>query len=517
MRLTPPSLTLCTLLAIGGCTTGLDRRPVAAPPSTAAPREVAERLVRAGCLDCLLEAVEAYERQRAQGPAGAELTLNLVRAHVLIAVRERELGLDDGGHLSRARELIATHTNLPGSMQQLMQVADLLPSQVDGASLDDATLSRRRTARTERDAYVAFLATVADEDVLSAYLWLSFNCAYSAPDREKLRAWMEAVPTWRETPLLVYRAASCGVLDLAALERLLEADPRFGELHYFMAAAAAPAVEVDLTVPHLDRALSWRSDWATVVFARANAQFEREAFDAALADFDRMLDLRPQSPDALLGRVRVLTHLTRYEEALRTSEQLLALGQWYVGDTRFWRALNELQLGRLEPAWTEVELAAALLVNADVPKLAGIIATRRQELDVARQRFQESWRRNPRDCETVFHLGNVLSQQRAWTRAAEAYGETIACVDADDRRLTAELDELRTADGSSEYRRREIARRQEQLAAAGQMRAGAWFNTAVGYFNLSRFDDARLAAEHVRDDPFFGSQARALLTRLARR
>jgi tetratricopeptide (TPR) repeat protein len=509
------AIALCASLAVGGCAPRLHPSDAATPPG-APLLNLTDRLIRAGCLDCLLEAGQLPRLSQPSG-RGREDLLGSARLEVLIAIRERELGLDDSGHLVRARELLATNARLSESLHQLVNIAELLPTRVDGASLDDATLRRRQAARTGHESYVAFLETEADRDVLSAYLWLSFNCAYSAPDRAKLSAWLAAVPTWRDTPLMVYRAATCGVVDLVALERLLESDLRFGELHYFMALATPPAAEIDLTVPHLDRALAWRSDWSTAVFARANAHFEREAFDEALADFDRLLSLRPNSPDALLGRVRALTHLARYEEALRTSDELLALGQWYIGDARFWRALNELQLGRLEPAWAEIELAAALLVNADVPKLAGIVATRRHELEIARQRFQEAWRRNPRDCETAFHLGNVLSQQRAWTRAAEVYSETIACADADAQRLAEEINGLRTVDASSEYRRREIGRREEQIAAGRQMRAAGWFNTAVGYFNLSRFDDARLAAEQVRDDPVYGRQARALLTRLTRR
>src|SRR5204863_446924 len=83
---------------------------------------------------------------------------------------------------------------------------------------------------------------------------------------------------------------------------------------------------------------------------------------------------------ALLGRIRALTYLGRNEDAIATTDLLIALG-WYVGDARYWRALNESELERNDEAWTDVEAAAKLLVNADVPKLAGLIAYRRHQLD----------------------------------------------------------------------------------------------------------------------------------------
>src|SRR5207249_2508583 len=91
----------------------------------------------------------------------------------------------------------------------------------------------------------------------------------------------------------------------------------------------------------------------------------------------------PRAVDALLGRIRALTYLGRNEDAIATTDLLIALG-WYVGDARYWRALNESELERNDEAWTDVEAAAKLLVNADVPKLAGLIAYRRHQLDVSR-------------------------------------------------------------------------------------------------------------------------------------
>ena len=61
-----------------------------------------------------------------------------------------------------------------------------------------------------------------------------------------------------------------------------------------------------------------------------------------------------------------------------------------------------------EEAWVDVEAAAKLLINAQVPKLAGLIAYRRQQLDVSRAKFEESRHAQPE------RLRNgVLSRRRA--------------------------------------------------------------------------------------------------------
>src|SRR5262249_45164598 len=145
--------------------------------------------------------------------------------------------------------------------------------------------------------------------------------------------------------------------------------------------------------------------------------------------FDRTLAVVPQHADAMLGKIKALTYLGRYADALTTVDQLLALERWFVGDARYWRAFNEMQLARNDEAWTDVELAAKLLINADVPKLAGLIAYRRKQIEVAREKFDESRKRNPNDCETGFYLGVVLAEQAVWDRTAQVLVETGQCLE----------------------------------------------------------------------------------------
>jgi tetratricopeptide (TPR) repeat protein len=238
-----------------------------------------------------------------------------------------------------------------------------------------------------------------------------------------------------------------------------------------------------------------------------------EEFDSAVDFFDRTLTVVPSYADALLGKVRALTYGGRYQESLSVVDQLLA-GRWLVGDARYYRALNEAQLGRNEEAWSDIELAARLLVNAEVPKLAGIIAYRLKQIDVSRAKFDESRQRNPYDCETGYYLGLVLDEQSIWGRAADVLVETDRCLQNAERSLESEIASVRISNQLPERRERQIARRERQIAAGRRMLATSWFNIAVAYYNLSRKDDARPYAERLAEDDQLGERARDLLTRL---
>ena len=60
-----------------------------------------------------------------------------------------------------------------------------------------------------------------------------------------------------------------------------------------------------------------------------------------------------------------------------------------------------------------MQQAERLWVNADVSKLAGIVAMKRGELATARGRFESARGLNPADCETLVYLGGVHADLRA--------------------------------------------------------------------------------------------------------
>ena len=113
-----------------------------------------------------------------------------------------------------------------------------------------------------------------------------------------------------------------------------------------------------------------------------------------------------------------------------------------------------------------------------------------------------------------FYLATVLAAQRQWQASVDAFVRTADCLDGAQEELQAEIARLQAPGGSPERQARQIARREQQLAANIRMRATSWFNTAAGSFNLSRHDEARRYAERVIDDPQFGDRARDLLARL---
>jgi len=108
----------------------------------------------------------------------------------------------------------------------------------------------------------------------------------------------------------------------------------------------------------------------------------------------------------------------------------------------------------------------------------------------------------------------ALSEQGTWTRVTEVLTATAACLEDAEIKLTEEIAAIRTSSQPQERKDRQIAKREQQIATNRRRIVTSWFNTAVGYFNLSRTDEARRFAEKVADDEQFGERARDLLARI---
>ena len=511
---------LCLLLLVIAPACAPARRPAAVvvvPAPTPAERLTsADALVRAGCLDCLLAAYGEYDLLRAFPFAKDAATSGAVRTAALIARRERELGLADDGYGRRARLLLTGAANLPNWLPTLLDIIEVLPASSAGMTrtpTSDLDLERMRVLRLNGEAWRARLRELASIDELGAYVWLAFTCGASETRDLSLDQLFEPVGAFRDAPLIGFKRATCRGVETARLQALFERDSRFVETRYYLGLFAVGERKLDEADKWFEEAYAWRQQWPTLTQSIANVAMTSEEFERALTFYDRTLEMEPHAVDALLGKTRALTYLSRNTDAIATVDLLLA-ERWFVGDARYWRAYNEADLERYDEGWVDIEAAAKLQINAEVPKLAGLIAYRREQLDVARAKFEESRTRNAGDCETGFLLGIVLAEQRNWPRTADVLVESVPCLQRAERGLLDEIVSIRASTDPPTRQALKIARRELFLAKTRRMIATSWFDAAVAYFNLSRKSEARQFAEKVAEDQQFGERARELLTRL---
>jgi tetratricopeptide (TPR) repeat protein len=492
-------------------------KKVVVDPAIAARATVAQAdaNLRAGCFDCLVEALKQYESTRTVSAVSGAAVAGAFRASVLLALRERELGTTDSGYLEHARELLGALPEMQADATPLLEIVAAMPWRA-GFGRPGRPDVLVTTIYANREQRADALRLNAARDEISAYMFIAYACESGAGLRIGNADMRTAVGAMIDAPVVAYRLAICPTSGLAAIDEVVTREPRYKEAAFQKGLNATSARKLDEADARYREAYEWRKTWPAVTLALANVSMSAEEFEVSRQFYDETLALAPDFPDALLGKVRALTYLNSHEEAMSVADRLLALSR-YPGDAHYWKAYNELELERTDAAWDDIEAADKSLINSDVPKLAGIIAIDRKQYDVARQKLETSRQRNSMDCTTHYYLLLVQAELRLWPDAVRSATTAAGCLTASEAGVRAEIASIRADDKLPEARKaRMIAGRERQIANAIRMRASSWFNGAVANYNLARKDEAREFAQKIADDEQFGDRAKQLLALLTR-
>src|SRR5881394_2560419 len=120
---------LLALLTLSACAKPPLKQATATPPPPTPTQRLAsaDALVRAGCLDCLIQAYGEYELRRTIPAALEAGTAGAVRSAALIALRQRELGMTDEGYSQRARLLLTGAAGQPAWLRTVLEIVEVLP------------------------------------------------------------------------------------------------------------------------------------------------------------------------------------------------------------------------------------------------------------------------------------------------------------------------------------------------------------------------------------------------------
>jgi tetratricopeptide (TPR) repeat protein len=453
-------------------------------PSLAAQRQIADSLIAEGCYHCLGEAVVRYFGLPPARDAVARVNdTQLFRALVLLALREKELGLDAAQHLKQAG-LLAPRTTTPAAAREQLKWAALVPSNPSGLPRDDAEAERVRLAAARGDLERRLAGAAAMNDPLDVYLNVSLACLATFPlpprDPEAL-----AAPAAGH-PIVQWRLATCGRTREDALRAFAEAHPRYVEADYWRgryqtAFVGDPKARREAR-DRMRAALTAIPGSLAIAFDLAGVTRVTSPRDA-LPLYEGVTKAQPRHHEAWLGQGICLTYLERPLEAIDALSRVVELGRWFVGDALYWRAWNRHATGDLEAAWTDIERARTTLYNTDVYGLAGRIAFERKALDTARPLLEKARELSDANCAAAWFLGLLHSTEERWLAGGTAFAAAESCYRADITRALAER-QLAAGDAVDEaVRAEQQARADASIRTAERQAALSAYNAA---FNLVR-------------------------------
>jgi tetratricopeptide (TPR) repeat protein len=509
------ALVLALVLA-AGCTSARLRR------ETAAGLRDADALAARGCHACLVDALAIYQRLTPRDPTlRAQVDRRVFRTSLLLALREKEIGLSAQAHLDRARRF--ADADGTAADRERLDLADRLPWVATG-QVREVSMQQSQRLSALNDRIVARLTRAplagSDDPELDAYLDLSCFCT-GRFRIEPARTLASFIPPGKSSPLLEYRAGACNVTEHASLDAVLAAEPRFVETVFFIGRVkrdmsmrgALRAVNRE-AVDAFTRAHQAFPDSAAITMEMAGMVRVRSPRDA-LPLYDDVVARVPGLHEAWFGKGLCESYMGRHDAAVATLTHLIDMGQWLTGDALYWRAWNRHQLKQLETAQQDVERAKTLLYNTELFALAGIIAHDRQQFDAARTDLLRALEISSRNCAAAWYLGLTNAAQERWAPSGSAFEQAGACylLDADDaRRSLTQAEALEESDGRVE----QIASARAALEESLRQEALSAYNAGYGLVRAQDTARARPLLERARQHADVRARADELLTWLDR-
>src|SRR5712671_4642584 len=124
----------------------------------------ADANLRAGCFDCLVDALKQYESARTVAAVSGSAAAGALRASALLALRERELGTTDSGYLEHTRELLAAVPELRDEIGPLVDIIAAFPWRAGAGRSSGSVDSLGTNFFANRDQKTAALRVAATRD-----------------------------------------------------------------------------------------------------------------------------------------------------------------------------------------------------------------------------------------------------------------------------------------------------------------------------------------------------------------
>lgn len=477
----------------------------------------ADQLWNVGCYTCLVDALKIYEGILARQPSLAA-SRGAFRTALLLALREKEIGLPASSYLDRARALAPA---LPETEHSAfaVEIAAALPWDFSGLAKEftEEFIKTRQAVTPQVKEWREQLRPLR-RDPFFAYLDASLACSYG-DWRERDVVLDDLAAGQPDSLLMKYRLGACTSARRGGVEEVLVVEPRFAEAHLFVGRyalfdAAAGRGRRSAVASHLEAAYKAFPKSPSVTFTVAGMYRAFSKLKDALTFYDETLALVPTHREALLGRTIALTYTQQPDTAIDTATRLIELGEWYVGDAYYWRAFNLHEQKKLDAAQADVERAKQLAgLRSDVHLLAGIIYFDRHELERAAADLARALEIDDNTCDAAWYLGLVRSEQKGWDAAATLFPHAAACY-----RSTADIyrakrgEALKSAEGDE---RTSIDSEYGQLIDQQLVsEARSYYNAAYTSAQRGDRDRALEYAERAEEHPFTKVKAAELIAAL---
>ena len=503
-----PYLFLSLLLL--ACCAAKEKATVAPPgPGFQQQVEAADALSRKGSYVALKQAVQSYTELYAHPGLRTHIAPKLAATALLLAVREKELGMSNKSYLDTALQVIKEYRSLSG-LTPYAEVAGLLWVQGKGVMGEIDERFPQKETEEKLKTIDAELREKAKVDEFSAYMYATLRCLQAAP-LERIEEPEELAALFPDSLLLKYKKTTCPIENEEGLNSILAQEPQFYEAAYHLGMLSLSQGNLLQAEGYLLKMHEGIPESAQATILLASIAVALEEVERGLKYYEKTLDILPDYRDALLGKAICLSTLGRPEEAISVCEHIIALGYWLLGESYYWMAWNQHELKDYAAADMNIEQAKGRLpTSAEVFTLSGLVALDREDLAKAEKEFREALRYDPSSSDVLYNLGDLSSRKEDWPGSGLYFEKAGFAFENEGEALRRKILEAEKSTLAPQRKESLISKRRARLERALLSRATSFYNAAAGYFNAGQNYKALEMATRSAEHPAFKQKAEEL-------
>lgn len=468
-------------------------------------------LFQKGCLVPLKQALLIYQDLYSRPQLKKRVAARLAVTALLLAVREKELGIVNQAYIDRAVAVIRENPAL-SVYSPYAELAGIFWVQGKGVMRDIDTRFAGKGIEEKLKKAEADLLLKARGDEFFAYMYAVWQCAFSSPDEEKT----DLSAVWALFPdslLLKYKGATCPREDENLLREIVVAEPQFYEAEYALGNVAMSRGLLLTAEEHFLKAHEGIPESAQITISLASICFATEELEKSLEFYHKTLAIAPEYRDALLGKAICLSYLGRPAEAIAVCEKIIGLGYWLLGESHYWLAWNQHELKDNKAAGLSIEEAKGRLpTSSEVFTLSGLIALEEGDLPKAEKDLKEALQYNPVNSDALLHLGNLYTQKGEWQNSGVYFEKAAFALTEEEKSLEKKIAEIEQSAMLPARKERLLKIKLSQVEKVRLTKATAFYNAAAGYYNAGQKFKALEMAARAADHPSLKPKADELIS-----
>ena len=485
----------------------------------------ADMFYERGSYVSLKKAFAIYEDQQIFPAYQNRTQRKLVKTALLLANRENELTIIGDKYLTKALDLIESFPELSEFSPYAAIV--LFPQGRGSGILRRSSRIPRKESRIQNNwdeyylwinkNFVSLNADLKDKAELEefyAYFYLTLKTLFpnNIKEEENFSRFLDIFPN---SPLIQYKLSVFPKFDQKRMETLLQNNPDFYEAHFFLGEMSFNLGNTLTAEKSLLKAYEKIPSSISLLTLLTKIHFFLEEFEECLEYNEQILTLTPEYRDSLLGKAICLGYLNRHEEALDILHTLIEMGMYLMGESHYWLAWNQHELGQFKPAWENIKRALNYLIgHYEVHSLAGIIAFDMSNIEASEEQFKKALWINKGDCEASFYMGKIFSLRNNWEQSGIHFENAALCNAGMERALQEKIKELEDSALSPSRKEKHIIKKKIQMKKVQITKATAYYNAAAGYYNAGQGKKALELAQNARDSKALKSKVEELIKKI---